>query len=115
LGWRVVSPLLLCPAAGGVFELSGVFGGSLSFSRSAAFLVLQRFQPRQQLRDQHVLLLGAQQTEIRRRDHPSLDSDSSPRRHSFPPSESIRRTCWQQCLNASINHPQAWDVSNYEH
>jgi hypothetical protein len=33
----VVSPLLLCPAAGGVLELSGVFGGRLSFSRSATF------------------------------------------------------------------------------
>jgi hypothetical protein len=29
--------LLLCPAAGGVLELSGVFGGRLSFSRSVAF------------------------------------------------------------------------------
>jgi len=37
LGRRVVSPLLFCPAAGGVLELSGVFGGSFSFSRSAAF------------------------------------------------------------------------------
>jgi hypothetical protein len=38
------------------------------------------------------------------------------RRRAATPSrafESIRRTCWQQCLNASINHPPPRDVSNY--
>ena len=47
-------------------------------------LALQRFQARQQLHDQRVLILGAQQNEIRWREHPALDSDSSPSRHSFP-------------------------------
>jgi len=31
------SPFALCPWLGGVEELEGVFGGSLSFARSAAF------------------------------------------------------------------------------
>ena len=37
LGLASVLTLLFCPCAGGVLELSGVFGGSFCFARSAAF------------------------------------------------------------------------------
>ena len=37
LGRGGASSLLFCPRAGGVLELSGVFGGSFSFARSSAF------------------------------------------------------------------------------
>src|SRR6267143_6092640 len=83
-GFASAAPLALCPCEGGVLELSGVFGGKSSLTRSSAFSfrnaafsasntskrTRQIVQPLDQSPNQRVFRGAIEKGQIRRRNHP---------------------------------------------
>jgi hypothetical protein len=96
----------LCPAAGGVLELSGVFGGRLSFSRSAAFSRSNASKRASNCTINASLSWALSKMKFGGESIPlSIQIRRRPAT-PFRACESIRHTCWQQCLNAG-NQPSA--------
>ena len=118
----MVSPLLLCPAAGGVLELSGVFGGRLSFSRSVAFsafsVAFSRSKAPKRASNCAINASFSLALSKLKSDGEFIPLSIQIRRRPATPfrtCDSIRRTTGSSAPMQAINHLPARDVSNYQY